>query len=264
MPSKELKNKPLVEAIFELRWAPTSQSALGQSGPALPTDSHYKLLLGRFYEKVMGAYPEHEALPTSMIPEEMVWQSVQHRFRHGPNDWPVLQLGPGIMTTNETDKYLWDSFRGQVLAAVSHLYASYPNPSGMRIESLLLRYIDALDFDYESNDLLTFLRDKLKVNVSVPGSLFDGKNVVSQPSAMTWRANFASKIPPGVVGLGVATGKSGDRPAILLETTVQTSGNDLPPMPGDLGTWLDKAHTITHDWFFKLIAGELEERFSRA
>jgi uncharacterized protein (TIGR04255 family) len=33
-------------------------------------------------------------------------------------------------------------------------------------------------------------------------------------------------------------------------------------MPNDFEKWLDAAHAVTDDWFFKLIDGELERRFS--
>ena len=57
MPGKDLKNKPLIEAILEVKWALTS------SGPGVQIDPHYKILLGRLYYKVQEDYPEHEQLP---------------------------------------------------------------------------------------------------------------------------------------------------------------------------------------------------------
>jgi uncharacterized protein (TIGR04255 family) len=42
---------------------------------------------------------------------------------------------------------------------------------------------------------------------------------------------------------------------------VQSAGADLPDMPKGFPAWVDAAHEITHDWFFKLIEGELERRF---
>jgi hypothetical protein len=40
-----------------------------------------------------------------------------------------------------------------------------------------------------------------------------------------------------------------------------SAGDDLPAMPDGFPAWLDSAHNITSDWFFKLIEGELEKRF---
>ncbi|WP_242529248.1 hypothetical protein [Methylacidimicrobium sp. B4] len=35
-----------------------------------------------------------------------------------------------------------------------------------------------------------------------------------------------------------------------------------PSIPDGFSRWLDKAHDLTDDWFFKLIEGELESTFS--
>ncbi|QSR84676.1 TIGR04255 family protein [Methylacidimicrobium sp. B4] len=85
MPRKELKNKPLVEVILELRWI---LPAAGMGG-----DPDYHLLLGRFSERVESAYPFHEMLPTAQIPDAMAIQVVQHRFRTGKDRWPLVQMG---------------------------------------------------------------------------------------------------------------------------------------------------------------------------
>ena len=81
MSSKNLKNKPLVEAILEVKWK------LQSSVPNLQLDPHYKLLLGRLYDRVSEEYPEHEQLPTATMPDEIAGYMVQHRFRHAANEW---------------------------------------------------------------------------------------------------------------------------------------------------------------------------------
>lgn len=50
---KILKNKPLVEAIFELRWELKEQES------RMKIDPHYKILVGRIYDKVSNEYPFH-------------------------------------------------------------------------------------------------------------------------------------------------------------------------------------------------------------
>jgi uncharacterized protein (TIGR04255 family) len=112
MPSKILKNKPLVEAIIEVRWQ------LKSPNPGIQIDPHYKILLGRLYDKVVQKYPEHEQLPTASMPDEVTGQMVHHRFRNGGNDWPLLQVGPGIFTLNDTHKYTWEDFRARAVEAV--------------------------------------------------------------------------------------------------------------------------------------------------
>ena len=92
-----LKNKPLIEAIFEIRWKL-------QEGPekGMRIDPHYKLLIGRIYEKIKDKYTFHEQLPTASMPDEIAGYIIQHRFRKKENEWPLIQLGPGIITLNDT------------------------------------------------------------------------------------------------------------------------------------------------------------------
>ncbi len=46
----------------------------------------------------------------------------------------------------------------------------------------------------------------------------------------------------------------------MWETIVHSSSN-FPKLVNELNEWLTKAHGITNDWFFKLIEGDLLERF---
>src|SRR5581483_2894612 len=120
MPEKHLKNKPLVEAILEVRWGLVSHA------PGHESDPHYKLLLGRLYDRLQEKYPEHEQLPTAIIPDELVGHVVQHRFRTSAKGWPLVQVGPGILTINSTAEYTWeDVFRPRSVDAVGRLYEAH-------------------------------------------------------------------------------------------------------------------------------------------
>ncbi len=55
---RELKKKPLIEAILELRW----HVDLSRGAP------NYSLFIGRLYNLLASKYPNHEQLQTSMIP----------------------------------------------------------------------------------------------------------------------------------------------------------------------------------------------------
>ncbi len=46
----------------------------------------------------------------------------------------------------------------------------------------------------------------------------------------------------------------------MWETIVHSSSN-IPKLSDELNEWLTNAHDITDDWFFKLIEGNLLERF---
>lgn len=255
---RDLKNKPLVEAIVELRWELKPQQP---GGP--PVDPYYKLLIGALYQKVSGDYPEHEQLPTASVPDAFVAQMVQHRFRSAPNAWPLLQIGPGILTLNHTENYLWPDFRRRAIDIVGKLFEAHPRPTELKIENLVLRYIDAIEMDYRAESIFTFLSDKLKISIQLPEPLFAGGSISSRPMVLNFQSSFFSSNPAAFVTLRLATGHKDQNLALLMETWVDSKMEGIPsPMPAAFADWLDSAHKITHDWFFKLIEGELERKFS--
>ena len=136
---EDLPNKPLVEAIFEMQWA--FSSAEGQS----EVDPGFRILLGRLYDRVRSEYPFLENLPQAQFPEEMTGRLVRHRFRTTKDGWPLVQVGPGVLSVNETQEYSWDRFRPRLTRAISALFESYPTDiHQLRVTQVLLRYLDAV------------------------------------------------------------------------------------------------------------------------
>jgi uncharacterized protein (TIGR04255 family) len=254
--AKELKNKPLVEAILEVKWN------LQGAPPAPQVDPHYKLLLGRLFDRMLKDYPEHQQLPSANVPDELVGHVVQHRFRVAANSWPLVQVGPGVFTINSTADYKWPDFRPRVLSAIEKLYDAHPKVEDLKITNLILRYIDAVDFDFGVGNTFEFLRDKLKLNVSLPDNLFKDTSVENKPNSLIWQCSFKCKKPKGFINIRFATGQSDNTAAVGGETTVDSAGEDLPEMPNGFEAWIEAAHELTDDWFFKMIEGELERRFS--
>ncbi len=255
MPGRDLKNKPLVEAILEVKWALQSQP------PDLVVDPHYQLLVGRLFDRVSDDYPEHEKLPSAAIPDELTGHVVKHRFRLAPGDWPLIQIGPGILTVNDTQKYTWDDFRDRSVSAVEKLLEAHPKPDALNVTSLVLRYIDAVEMDFAQESIWDFLRDKMRVCVALPASLFDQTGIRSDARHFRWETSFACSEPSGVVNLRFATGQRDGKNSLIWETSIH-SETDLPELPADFAGWIDAAHRVTDDWFFKLIEGELERSFA--
>jgi uncharacterized protein (TIGR04255 family) len=255
VPHRELSKKPLVEAILELRWQ------LEPLPDGEGRDPHYKLLIGRLFDRLQSVYPEYEPLPIASMPDELVGYIAQHRFRVSKDQWPLVQIGPGVVTFNETSGYHWEDFQQRARDVVVKLFDAYPKVADLKVQSLLLRYIDAVEFDYLSRDVFEFWKEKLKVKAELPDSLFANTGVEKLPVRSSWQTMFRCTNPPGHVQVSFATGQSFDKPAIIWETTVRSAGSDLPAMPDGFPAWIDAAHKITSDWFFKLIEGDLERSF---
>ena len=187
--------------------------------------------------------------------------NVQHiRSASSNDDWPLVQVGPGIFAVNDTHRYAWTDFQQRAKEAVVRLYDAHPSVAEFHIQSLVLRYIDAVEYNYEDENAFTFLRDKMKLGISLPDSLFQNTSVESRPQSFL--ASNVSVFQTARQGSHqFCDGQKEDKSAILWETTVQSAGDDLPNMPDGFPDWFDAAHEITDDWFFKLIEGELERRF---
>jgi len=251
-----LSKKPLVEAIFELRWQ------LQDIVPGVSTDPHYKLLVGRIFEKIKDDYPFHQPLPFSTMPDEFAAFVVQHQFRAAKEKWPLVQIGPGIVTLNETEGYIWSNFQGRVSGLLGTLLESYPTSENQfKPISLLLRYIEAVDFSFENENVLSFIGDKLKTSIKVYDKLFGNTGVQDFPINLDLRFSFRLENPKGVAHLRFTRGKRKDADALVWETQVQSLGSYVPEGLEGIKKWVDESHALSRDWFFKMIEGELLERF---
>lgn len=256
MSRRELKNKPLVEAIFELRWN------LKETSPGIKIDSHYKLLIGRLYDKFQKEYKFHEQLLAAAIPDEMAGYMVQHRFRKDKDKWPLIQLGPGIITFNETEGYEWEDFKNQIINVLDNLFELYPDAQeNLKVNSLLLRYIDAIDFDFKKDDIFSFLKDKMKINITLYQKLFEKTGIDRTCENIDLRFSFPSENPKGIMHLRFARGKKEGTDALIWETAVRSNAEDAPRVKKNIVKWLAVSHNLTNDWFFKIIEGELLRRF---
>jgi len=256
MTRKILKNKPLVEAIFELRWE------LQEPAPGMKTDPHYKIIVGRIYDKVSNEYPFHEQLPTASMPDEIAGYVVQHRFRKGKDKWPLIQIGPGIVTVNDTEGYLWEDFEKRIIQSVNTLFEAYPDPkNNLKFNSVVLRYIDAIAFDFEKENIFNFLKEQMKTSINFYPKLFESTGVKEQPLGFDLRTSFVSTKPKGAVNLRFVRGKTKELDALIWETIVQSTPEDVPKVQDEIVDWIKEAHDLTDDWFFKLIQGDLLRRF---
>ena len=249
----ELKNKPLVEAIFELQWR------LQEQADNVFIDPHYSILLGSFYQEVKSDYPHLEKLVSATIPDEITPYTVKYRFRKEKNQWPLIQIGPGVISLNETSGYIWSDFNDRIHKSVEALFKTYPRED-LKIKNLQLRYIDAIDFDYTKDDIFKFMKDNLKIELILNESLFTENKVANLPDHYDLGLSFKSEIPEGLVSIRFSRGKVKSRDSILWETIVNSQFKSLSNKD-EIFDWVEKAHDLTHKWFFKTIEGELYRRF---
>jgi len=254
--SNKLPKAPLIEAIFELRWALETR---GQ--PGMQRDPGFRILLGRYFDRIREKFPVTEDLPTSEIPEELTAYAVRHRFRADHDAWPVTQIGPGILTVNETEGYTWPGFQSLVMEAQAALFEAYPSERALEPVRTELRYIDAIPFNPQKLDVLEYLKENLHTNVTVDQDLFDECVVRTSPTDMNLKLGFPLARPKGIGIISFAIGKKGDEPSIIMNTVVRSLNDDAPKQATGIEEWIDQAHAVTHKWFFTLIRGRLRSIF---
>lgn len=257
-----LTNKPLVEAIFELRWELQEleqRNIIKQD--TVKVDRNYKILIGAIYERFKKVYPFHEQLPAATIPDEIAAYMVQHRFRKAEGQWPLIQLGPGIITLNDTESYVWEDFENRISELIEKLFDAYPEPDKLKIDSLQLRYIDAQALDFEKENAIKFLKENMKLKVEIYDTLFNNTGVEQKPSGLDLRFAFMSSKPKGMIHLRFARAKVKNEDALMWETNFITSKEYAPKSKDEIIKWADEAHNLTRDWFFKIIDGELLRRY---
>lgn len=251
-----LKASPLVEAWLEVRW---------QLPPAQPQqlqfDPQYALAVGAFYQSIRGGFPVAETVEKN-APQIDIPYVVRHRFRPMHGSWPVIQIGPGVLSVNYTSPYSWSAFRQTVSMVRPRLVAAY-GESRLELASLVLRYRNAVPFEYSSKDLLDYLGN-LNMSVTVPEGIPGFAGSKTFPTSANISLTYDLSAPKGTGSLQVITGHSklhGD--VISWQLEVATGGTDTPSIHDHTHflDWLDSAHAVAHDWFFSIVEGPLMNSF---
>ena len=262
MTLEKLKKPPLVEAIFEIKWYAEQQDR----APVNPTT---QLILARLFDQLNSSYPKYEQLPFASIPEEMGQGIVGHQFR-SENGWPLVQLGTGVLTVNDTENYTWQDFHKRIIDVVNKLDLVYPSQEKFQTQSLALKYLNALDLNLEDLDIYELLRDKMKFNLSINNSLFEETLANPNPLGLDLQFGFRCNKPKGVLKFRISKAKKLDQgqnrmnEVLLWEIRVESNEADIKlEIPSNLNQWLEEAHSVAHKWFFTLIEGDLLRSFEQ-
>lgn len=241
---KVLSQVPLSEAIFEMRWKTSG------SGSAPKRDSGF--LAGILYEKIGGDYKFQEDLDIAQagIPDEMTEGVPKYRFRVSENDWPLVQLGAGVLTVNETTKYEWPDFKKRVLSVTEKLMSFHP--VGNSVSGLSLRYLNTFPFDGKKDDVASFLNN-FGIKIDVPAEALKEVGINSTPRTANFKLQYKSANPEGVANMTFAKGKNKDKKEVFVwEIGFKTSGADIPSIPEDLEKWLEGSHEKNMTLFFTI------------
>ena len=250
MDTKNLKNPPLVEAIFEIKWD------VSKVPEQVRKDN--KIIAGMLLNKIEAEYPHYEALEISNapIPEEMVAGLVQHRFRAVEKGSPLIQIGAGVFTTNHINEgisknYDWKEYKNAIVKNCQTFNDMYP--VGDAVNSISFKYINALEFDFEKDNIVSFLKEKMGIDILLP-FLSEANPSDTKPVNFNLSFTYPYENPNGVLKISFSSGKKTNGKDILV-WHIDFISRDLKVqnLPEGLEGWLDSSHDVIEKTFLKLI-----------
>jgi uncharacterized protein (TIGR04255 family) len=261
------KKAPLVEVIAEIHWA----LKMLDSAPNSRIDPYYDLFREEFISQVGAEGFGHvQELIPSMVPIELVADQPQLRIRMNEDSWPLMQIGPGLMTANIVPPYQgWAAFEPFLGDAIEKFFSSYPLPTKtLRIERLHLRYIDGFDDSFGLKSYVDFAEAKLGMRKALSDSFVDAH--VSDKSKFTFlhESRFENRSPEGSqANIKLSPGTVRGREAAILELRCESKYEDRRATDVNfMKTWFAEAHQTLHAQFedlstddLKLVMGERTE-----
>jgi uncharacterized protein (TIGR04255 family) len=254
MLESKLSNAPLKEAILELRWE------LDIIDQYRYIDPFYDLIVGRMFEKNRKEYPVYERLQSAEIPNAFSPYQVKQRFRAEKDGWPLFQVGPGVLTLNFTEeKYDWETFFSSAKGLISDLYEF--SDQKIKFHTINLSYLDEI-FLKVGETLLSFLKDKMKIDIRYSDSLFDNVDFNNSPIQIVNGSTFTLPENKGAISFQISSQNRNDETYYLTKIIYSTIKKDIKDKnQSELFDLISFGHIQTHNWFYNLIDGDLRKEY---
>lgn len=252
-----LLHPPLIEVIFELRW----EIEADQENQRMK-DPSYPMMYGSLYERLKKELPLLEDLPSTQAHPETTPYIPRHRMRKAKGAYPLVQVGPGILTVNESKSYSWESFLKLILRLIDSIQDLFPHETlPLNFIKAELRYVNGIKFDLARENPLSFLADKLHMKVEMDEALFEKNSLNERPNALGLNIAYALEKPLGNLALSANMGQFEGKPAFIQQTLIQSFGELAPTDKNGFEHWLEDAHTTAENTFQVLSKGELLQRY---
>ncbi len=154
----KLPNSPLQEVIFEL----ILNQEVDLNGNS--TEESFDMAQGVFDKSVLSEFNHRVTIP--FPPSIRIFPRIKHQYWTNQGQWPVVQIGPGILTVNDTDvNYEWAKFYPLIIQNINRLIESYSKE--LDISKVALRYIDAVELGgANSEQKPDFINNNFKLNLN--------------------------------------------------------------------------------------------------
>ncbi len=256
----KLKNSPLVEAIFELRWGET------QAGHFEYPNEELNFLPGIFSQSVkeQGFGFAEQLNESSDRPNISNFPyQVRHRFRKEAGKWPCFQIGLGIFTANqignlslnasENDDYDWDDFKPAIITGLVSLDKSYPSGlNNLNSPQAILRYQDGF-YLRDDETIESFVATKIKANIEIANVFTEQEHISNDAQDIHLVFAYQTTRPVGQITISVNSAQMNGRRSVMIETTVSSRIDEKNKSVDYLTNWCEKAHDLQRHAFDTLI-----------
>ena len=255
------ENPPLVEVIAELHWALKSLDTI----PGSKLDPYYDHFKAPFLSGANDlGLTFHEELIPPAVPVELVGDQPQLRLRRSSGLWPLVQIGPGVLTINTVPPYSgWSDFTTFLHSTFDLFFSTYPMlDTTLTIERLHLRYIDGFDQAFGLDNYSNFLHSHLGMSCPLPSSFTDNFVLPNSELSFALDAQFLNHTPEGSQSrLKASPGKLRDVNAVILELICESHYSDrMATSNGFVRNWFDQAHSTLSRQFHALLTKTLIEK----
>lgn len=246
----ELKNPPLIEAIFEIKWGQGEQNKF-EFHP-----QEEQILTGLIASSLnQKKFSYIENIPNApKIPYQ-----VTTRFRTKENEWPCYQAGLGVFTVNQITKgYTWESFRESmknglnvlndelILSMIQH----------KKNTKLTLKYQDA----FYPDDITTeeYITEYFNFSSNLPQNFYGKYTKDDKYDKVNIQYSLPLKDNNGYLTIICANAIINGRAGILIEFAVEVSLHAIMETFSveKIMDWLEDAHDIQRHAFTTLIKEE--------
>lgn len=240
----KLPKAPLLEVVFEIKWDITSNADI--------VDFQY--LHGDLYSNLKVEYPHRENLIPPEVPLEVVKGNPVYRFREKPGSYPLVQIGPGLISTNTIDeKYFWKQFRNDANNVLNVLTNIYPKYSEISLTPALT-YIDFFEYDKNKETPLNFLNSNFQLSFNDNFM----RDIDSKMNDVNFTFNY--QVDEKIVSLTLRNGMiNNSKEGLVLQTKVL--GEKTKYNTQKLIDWLESAHELSSRMFKSLTNGKMYESF---
>lgn len=247
----KLLNAPLQEVIFEVKWALDVNEKTNQA-----YDKGFDLAAGKFSGIVQKNFPVVKRKIPDEIPNNLLNSQTVYQYKTGENKWPVLQLGPGIFTVNDTDEnYDWEmTYFPLINDGIKWLENAYIKDLSYQYASL--KYIDTIKVKEHgfSGDWKKFIARNL--NISFENQFEIAADLTDVQLNQSFKLKDKSRLQ-----ISVSSGKMNKQNEPLLVWQIGINKQNVFNKE-DLFEWLVNSHKRTSSLFKELVKPTLYDSFT--